>query len=450
MRNLLLVLLVLFVIYSRAPGAAFGANTQTHTVAGVGSYQLYVPSVKDGQKAALLVWLHPAGGEGNELVTGWWPELHELGYALMLPKSKSTRFWELDEDKTILAYIDHAAETHGVDAAKVVLLGYSAGGQMAFHIAVRHPGRLAGVITMSAAPVSSASDLSVPVPPAEYKDKLAYFMVVGEKETRLKEFARRGQLEFLADGFSAVLHVVKDAGHEFHRTEKDNILAWLKEVKAGARPAEAEVRELAEKALEQVKAERERRNQLEEQWRKQAAVAIKVFDAVEQKLGADYVLGWSEAGEVEQGGAVKVFLPDGWKLGDVASNGDSSAVPLTPPDGRHIVAYLGRAVEEAGAVEHYRSWFEKMRRENGVVAGKGGALEIGGRRWQVNTFMLVPYQRVNDPLARRVLVMALLPVRQDGTEWRSLTIMCPEQDCEENHIAEIVRGILDKIEMATP
>ncbi len=443
--------LVLLIVSCCVPSIATAANPLTETVDGIGGYQLYVPFVKDGEKAPLLVWLHPAGGEGNDLVTRWWPEFHELGYALMLPKSKSPRFWELDEDKTILAYIDHAAKTRGIDPTKVVLLGYSVGGQMAFYIAAKHPGRVAGVVTMSAAPVKNMNDLSAPVPPAEYKDKLAYFMAVGEKETRLVEISRRGQLEFLAEGFSAVLHVVKDAGHEFHRTEKDNIFAWLKEVKAGVRPAEAEVRELAETAADQVKAERERRKELEQSRQKQAAVAIRVFDTVKENIGAEYALEWREAGQVEQGGAVKIFLPDGWKLGDVASNGDSSAVPLTPPGERHIVAYLGRSVKEEGVTEHYRSWFEKMRRENGMAAGKSGALEIGGRRWQLHTFVLVPYQKVNDPLARRVLVMALLPVGRDGTEWRSLTVMCPEQDCDDNRLAELVRGILEKLDItATP
>jgi hypothetical protein len=49
-----------------------------------------------------------------------------------------------------------------------------------------------------------------------------------------------------------------------------------------------------------------------------------------------------------------------------------------------------------------------------------------------------------------MLAIAILPLNEAGTEWRSLTVMCPEQDCADNRIAEVIRGILEKSDFGTP
>jgi len=430
----------LLAVYWITGGTAVNAaQAVSEKIDNVGSYKLYVPLMGKARKPALLVWLHPAGGEDNDLITRWWPELHELGYALMLPRSKEPQRWALNETATVLAYIDHAIQKHGIDQRKVVLLGYSVGGHMAFYLGMKHGDRLAGIVTTSGFTIRSRHDTRTALPPKKCKDSLAYFMIVGDREGPLVELAKRAQLELLADGFSALLHVVKGGGHAFHDSQKNNVLAWLKEVAAGKRPAAEEIKELAKVAPDRIRA-----------YREELARKSRLFDAIKDNIGKPYKLTWRPAGAVEQGGKLSIMLPEGWKLGDQASNGQSAAVTLTPPGKQHIVAYIGRSVKKEGLVQHYRKWFKKMAKENVMTRGSVGRISANGRNWEVLTFFMVPREKQNDPLARRVLVVAVLPLNQKGTEWRSVSVICPEQKTGGNHIAEIIRGILEKTRFGEP
>ena len=413
-------------------------------VPGQGSYKLYLPGGPKARKAPLVVWLHPAGAEANELVIKWWPDLHDLGYALMLPKSENARFWRFEEEKKLLAYVDHAAAKHKVNAKRVVLLGYSAGGQMAFFMGMKRAERLAGIVTMSAVPVKGMHDLSTALPPKQFKESLAYFMVLGEQEEAGVRIAKRAQLELLADGFSALLHVVKDAGHAFHASEKGAVLEWLGEVAEGKRPAIEELKDLAKTAADDIKAYRVQEAQSRAEHEKKIAAAKKVFEDVEGNLGKPYTLKWRRAGQVEQGGKVQIELPKGWSVGEQSVNGESAAVMLDPPEDDHVVAFLGRSVKAEGLVKHYQKWLAEMDRKNHRVNAKGGKMSINGREWNLYTFSVVPHKKAHEPEARRVLVVALSVLNQKGTAWRSLTVMCPEHECTKHKLAELVRGILEK------
>jgi predicted esterase len=415
-----------------------------------GGYTLYLPRQQAGRKPPLLVWLHPAGAERNQLATRWWPELSEMGWALMLPESKTPKNWGMDEDKTVLRHIEAAAKKHEVDAGKVVLLGFSAGGQMAFYTAWKHPERIAGVVTMSAVPVKSARDLSAPIPAKEHAASLAYFMVVGEQEELATRIATCAQLELVCEGFSARLQIVKEAGHAFHESEKKDVLAWLDEVAAGRRPAAEQMKELAKTAPERLKAEKAELDRALEPYRRDQELRGRVFDTIKENLGKPYTLEWKPAGQVEQAGKLSIILPEGWTVGEVDQKEDSSAFLLAPPNDQHIVIYLGRSVKTDGFVEHYRKWFDNMSRENVITRGESGVLAFNGRDWQIYTFLVVPRAKKDDPVALRQLVFAVHPLNEAGTEWRSLSVMCPRGDCADNKVAEIIRGILEKSNFGAP
>ena len=85
-----------------------------------------------------------------------------------------------------------------------------------------------------------------------------------------------------------------------------------------------------------------------------------------------------------------------------------------------------------------------------MFEAKSTTLEINGHRWHLITYFLVPLAKAHEPEARRTLILALLPLNKKGTEWRSLTVMCPEQDAAEFKIAEVTRGILEKSDFGKP
>jgi len=421
------------------------------TVDEVGSYQLYLPPLKPQSTAPLVIWLHPAGGEGHELILKWWPALKKQGYALMLPKSVDPKSWRTNEDKSLLAYIHHAVKHHRIDTKKVVLLGFSAGGQMAFYMGMQHAERLAGIVTMSAVPIKTMRDLSTPLPDPKFKDSLAYLMILGERENEMAHrISKRAQMEFLANGFSAVVRVVEKGGHEFHDSEKGRVMTWLQEVAQGKRPAAEEVAELAKNAAEEIKQYRAEQERLRKQHEERVAVPSKVADDIKNNLGKPYTLEWKAGQEANQGTPLKIAVPEGWQVREPRESGDSSAVELSPPDKQHIVAFLGRTVKEEGVMDHYGKWFRNMQRKNRIVQAQSAPLEINGHRWHLMTYFMVPLDKAHQPESRRTLILALLPLNKKGTEWRSLTVMCPEQDVDDFKVAEVARGILEKSQFGKP
>jgi phospholipase/carboxylesterase len=126
--------------------------------------------------AASIIWLHGLGADGNDFV----PVVPEL----KLPPSLAVRFVfphapvrrvTLNNGVAMRAWYDIASadlnnradiggvrqsqadvealiareESRGIAAARIVLAGFSQGGVIALHTALRHPERLAGVIALS-------------------------------------------------------------------------------------------------------------------------------------------------------------------------------------------------------------------------------------------------------------------------------------------------------------
>jgi hypothetical protein len=153
---------------------------------------------------------------------------------------------------------------------------------------------------------------------------------------------------------------------------------------------------------------------------------------------------WGEANAVEQAGRIRLVLPEGWSVERAKKSGNSSAVQLKAPAESRLVLYLGLSVKEEGMLYHYRKWFGDLAKQNGLLPGKSGTLEFDGRKWDVHSLFLVPKGRLGDKAERRVLLLALLPLNDEGTRWRSLTAICPEDECREKGLGDIIGGILVK------
>jgi pimeloyl-ACP methyl ester carboxylesterase len=396
-----------------------------------GGYRLYLPELGEGKKAALLMWLHPAGAEANQLITPWQPQLAELGYALMVPQFKTPN-WQGKHVDRVIELADHAIKKHPIDASKIVLLGYSAGGQVACAVAMKHPKRVAGVVTMSGLPTVALRDRRPLMPEKEFKDAVAYFWLVGEEEWQLESLSKGAQMEMVAAGFSVRLRIVSKAGHAFHDSERQVVLDWLKTVRAGKRPEHGLPRE----QIIAYRREKEHRAEL--------------FNAVAQSLGKPFELEWKPAGEIDLGGPVKLMLPKGWTTGAPRGlNGKSRAVPIQPPGEEHIVLFLGYSVRETGWVEHYRKWFANLRKNNAVVLGKSGWITVGGARWHMLTCTFVPRNQFTEPLAKRALLVAVRPFNEKGTVWRSVTMMCPTLQAGKSELRELIRGLLERSELGS-
>src|SRR6185436_6168615 len=80
----------------------------------------------------LIVWMHPAGSSANRTVAPLAPQWSKAGWALLLPTQKTWDGWTGGEAGQLLnVTLAEVGKTPGIDAKRPVLLGYSAGGQMA-------------------------------------------------------------------------------------------------------------------------------------------------------------------------------------------------------------------------------------------------------------------------------------------------------------------------------
>ena len=111
-------------------------------------YRLRMPATATREKPArLIVWLHPSGGSMDNVVEGLAPTLAKHGYALAVFTQKQFMGWTSDDaqlliDKTLPAI----AKTEGLDAARPILMGFSAGGQMALLLWHEHPEQCGGLV----------------------------------------------------------------------------------------------------------------------------------------------------------------------------------------------------------------------------------------------------------------------------------------------------------------
>jgi len=203
-------------------------------------YQLLIPDVPDTAKATqpLVVWLHPAGDfMNNQIEKDWWPELKKAGCFLILPESKSKDTWAPDEAAFVMNCIDDAIARHGqISPKRVVLFGYSAGGQLALYLGCAQGEKLAGIITMAAYPMHpQTGQLMLPRP--MYKDKTSYFLICGRKDGGLR-VCRPAVFQMKKLGFNALLTEVPGLEHAFAPSEKPAVVAWIASLEQGKKPVD--------------------------------------------------------------------------------------------------------------------------------------------------------------------------------------------------------------------
>lgn len=116
-----------------------------------GSYWAYLPD--DGSQAPyqLLIWLHGCGGDHGDL----WGAADYWGYhyIAIAPDGAEGGCWSMSTGPDrVLAAITSATAHFDVDPHRIVLGGYSSGGDLAYRTAFLHAERFAGVLAMNTAP----------------------------------------------------------------------------------------------------------------------------------------------------------------------------------------------------------------------------------------------------------------------------------------------------------
>ena len=225
-----------------APGAAEGprakeepgapaARTVEGSPEGGFPYRLTIPASATPEKPSrLVIWLHPSG-RWMTTVDAMAPIFARNGFALLVVTGKQTTGWTDREAARLLSRtLPDAAKVAGVDAARPVLFGFSAGGQLALALWQARPGRYGGLILDAAYPVEEKDGrqvaISLPSDPAVREVPL--FVLVGLKDP-LAVFWRQVEGPWREAGVPLTVCYVPGKGHEWLLGDEEiaALEAWL-------------------------------------------------------------------------------------------------------------------------------------------------------------------------------------------------------------------------------
>lgn len=118
--------------------------------------QMVLPKNYDPEKPApLIIALHSFGGSPDEQLRAWKDTAERLGAVLAVPSAirrhpnGGFQWLFIDESEwIILKALEDAKHDLAIDESKVIITGFSQGGNMAFLVATRHPELFTGCIPM--------------------------------------------------------------------------------------------------------------------------------------------------------------------------------------------------------------------------------------------------------------------------------------------------------------
>lgn len=193
-------------------------------------WRLHLPDTATGEHPLrLLVWMHPSGGSANALVEPLAPAFAERGWALLVVTDKDFSGWRGQEaNRLMLGTLPDVARVPGVDARQPVLLGFSAGAQMALELWAARPGALGGLVLLAGAPRLSQGSEQLP-PAGEDRARVPLLAVVGARDGGAPLW-REASHTWPAAGLRLEVLEVPGRGHEWLLGDEAalaRVLEWL-------------------------------------------------------------------------------------------------------------------------------------------------------------------------------------------------------------------------------
>jgi predicted esterase len=225
-----------------------GAKAVDRAPEGGLKYRLHVPNDATTEKPKrLIVWLHPSGASMNLQVAEHVQDWMKAGYAVLLPTQKRWNGWtDAEATKLLDKSLPDAATVPGVDAKRPVLVGFSAGAQMALLFWSKDPARFGGLMLDAGYPIDMEAyqrgERKLIDPPAgDAATKTPIFVLVGDADPGHMAW-RQMEGQWKTAGVPLVVHYVPQGHHEWLLRGKmvDAFDEWLADVAAGKLPGRAE------------------------------------------------------------------------------------------------------------------------------------------------------------------------------------------------------------------
>lgn len=193
----------------------------------------------------LIVWLHPSGGSMNGAICQLAAKWADDGFAVLFPTHKRWASWsESDVRKLLTVTIPDAAKTPGVDAAKPVLAGFSAGGQVALSLWREDASRFGGVFVDAAYPIdmeryAQGTAAAFPLPKGDAVKSVPLYVLVGDKDGGTRLWTEV-ETAWKAAGVPLRIRTIAGGRHEWllRADEEPAVRAWLRDIAAGKTPGD--------------------------------------------------------------------------------------------------------------------------------------------------------------------------------------------------------------------
>lgn len=186
----------------------------------------------------LLVWMHPSGDSANALVEPLAADFARRGWALLVLTEKDFSRWRgEDANRLMLGTVPDVARVPGVDARRPVLLGFSAGAQMALELWAARPSAFGGLVLLAGAPRLSRGNEDVP-PLGPLDERVPVLSLVGERDGGAPLW-REASRTWPAAGIPLAVDEVPGRGHEWLLRDDvvlARVLGWLETLSARASP----------------------------------------------------------------------------------------------------------------------------------------------------------------------------------------------------------------------
>ncbi len=189
-----------------------------------------------GYSYPLVVWLHGTGCDERQLLRIMplvsmrnYVAVAPRGVAISAPAEKTSYGWSHDEhdrqqaEQRIFDSIEIAFRRFNVDSRRVFLAGFDTGGTMAFRVAMNHPYKFAGVLSLGGGlPIGGAPMSRLPE-----ARQLAVFLASGRRSTVYGEEQVCDDLRLLHTAGMSITLRLYPCGHELSPQMLSDVDRWI-------------------------------------------------------------------------------------------------------------------------------------------------------------------------------------------------------------------------------
>jgi phospholipase/carboxylesterase len=213
-------------------------------------YWLYVPAGYDASKPhGLVVVLHPAGLDASHHTRQWGVLAEKVGGLLVAgpeAQDETRHFWKMRDEPVVLTVVQRVAQRYNIDRQRILLTGFSLGGNYAYKFGLRNPNVFRAVAAFSGVLLARPSPAADAI--LRRAKGVAVYIVHGGQDTRVPVERARASRDRLGEfGNRIVYRELPNLRHQFAPLEAVRVLHWFKNLPKREPAAEKPAKDEADK-----------------------------------------------------------------------------------------------------------------------------------------------------------------------------------------------------------